>query len=128
MNICYNKNTKYKGVPKMKFKIETLKNYQIMPTTFLKDKRISLKAKGLLATMYSLPNEWDYSINGLCKITNTGLRAVRAAITELEIIGYIERKQIHNEKGQFDYEYLVKFTPKINKNALSIKKTIALNK
>ena len=112
----------------MKFKIETLKNYQIMPTTFLKDKRISLKAKGLLATMYSLPNEWDYSINGLCKITNTGLRAIRAAITELEIIGYIERKQVHNEKGQFDYEYIVKFTPKINKNAISIKKSIALNK
>lgn len=108
----------------MKFQIEKLKNYQIIPTTFLKDKRVSLKAKGLLATMYSLPNEWDYSINGLCKITNTGLRAIRSAITELEILGYIERKQIHNDKGQFDYEYYVKFEPKINKNALSIKRSI----
>lgn len=112
----------------MKFKIETLKNYQIMPTAFLKDKKISLKAKGLLATMYSLPNEWDYSINGLCKITNTGLRSIRTAITELEIIGYIERKQIHNEKGQFDYEYLVKLTPKINKNATAIRRMKAAMK
>lgn len=107
----------------MKFKVQELKQYQVIPTAFLKDKQLSLKAKGLLATIYSLPNDWDYSINGLCKITNSGLRVIRTAINELEILGYIERKQIHNEKGQFDYIYYVRFVPKLNKRALSIKRT-----
>ena len=93
-----------------------------MPTAFIKDKKISLKAKGLLATIYSLPNTWDYSVNGLCKITNTGLRAIRNAITELEIMGYITREQIHNEKGQFDYIYHVHLQAKLNKNAICLER------
>lgn len=91
----------------MKFKIENLKSYSVMPNEFLKDKRLSLKAKGLLATFYSLPNEWDYTVNGICKITNTGIRAIRAAIIELEMFGYLTRYQTRKEDGTFDYEYIV---------------------
>ena len=87
----------------MKFKIESLKQYSIIPNEYLRDKHLSLKSKGLLTIMYSLPNDWDYSINGLCKITNSGTTQIRNIITELEIYGYLERVQTKNEKGQFEY-------------------------
>lgn len=91
----------------MKFKIENLKSYQVMPNEFLRDKKLSLKAKGLLATFYSLPNEWDYNIAGICKITNTGIRAIRSAIMELELFGYLTRYQTRKEDGTFEYDYIV---------------------
>lgn len=95
----------------MKFKIETLNGYQIMPTEHLRDKRLSLKAKGLLSVMYSLPNDWDYSINGLCAISNTGITAIRSIIAEIEINGYLTREQVRN-KGKFEYIYHIYFKPK----------------
>ena len=100
----------------MKFKIETLNGYQIMPTEFLRDKELSLKAKGLLATCYSLPNEWDYSMRGLCTITNTGITAIRNIIAELELKGYLIRRQTKNLKGKYEYEYYVLIKPKKPKN------------
>lgn len=110
----------------MKFKIETLKGFTIIPNDYLKDKKLSLKSKGLLTIMYSLPNEWDYSINGLCKITNSGITTIRTILTELEIYGYLERIQTKNEKGQFDYIYHVFIKSKGTrpKKALSIKKAL----
>ena len=96
----------------MKFKIENLKSYTVIPNTFLQDKTISLKAKGLLATFYSLPNDWDYSINGLCKITNTGIRQIRTTINELEVMGYVSRYEERNDKGQFEYIYIIRIEPK----------------
>ena len=93
----------------MKFIIEKLEGYQIMPTEHLQNKKLSLKAKGLLSVMYSLPNDWDYSVNGLCKITNTGITAIRNIIAELEINGYLVREQTKNEKGQFEYIYHIYF-------------------
>lgn len=111
----------------MKFKIETLKGYQIMPTEFLRDSELSLKAKGLLATMYSLPNEWDYTILGLCKITKTGITAIRSILAELELTGYLKREETKNLKGQFEYNYYIRFKPIKPKNpikeVLSLKKT-----
>ena len=91
----------------MKFIIEQLDGYQIMPTEHLRNKKLSLKAKGLLCIMYSLPNDWDYSMNGLCKITNTGITAMRNIMTELELNGYLERIQQKNNKGQFEYNYKI---------------------
>lgn len=91
----------------MKFIIEQLDGYQIMPTEHLRNKNLSLKAKGLLCIMYSLPNDWDYSMNGLCQITNTGITAMRNIMTELELNGYLERIQQKNEKGQFEYNYII---------------------
>lgn len=57
--------------------------------------------------MYSLPNEWDYSVNGLCVITNTGITAIRNILAELELQGYLERSQQKNSKGQFEYLYKI---------------------
>lgn len=94
----------------MKFIIEQLNGYQIMPTEHLQDKNLSLKAKGLLSVMYALPNDWDYSVNGLCKITNTGITAMRNIITEIELNGYLLREQRKNERGQFEYIYHVYFS------------------
>jgi predicted transcriptional regulator len=116
----------------MKFIIETLNGYQIMPTEHLRNKELSLKAKGLLSIMYSLPNDWDYSMNGLCIITNTGITAIRNIIAELELKGYLLREQKKNEKGQFEYIYRVFFkkrTVKPTKEVLSLKRfKTALNK
>lgn len=116
----------------MKFIIETLDGYQIMPTEHLRNKELSLKAKGLLSVMYSLPNDWDYSMNGLCKITNTGITAIRNIIEELELKGYLLRKQTKNEKGQFEYAYYIFFknrAVKPTKDVLGLKRfKTALNK
>lgn len=113
----------------MRFKIENLKHFSIIPNTFLKDKKLSLKAKGLLATFYSLPNDWDYTVNGLCKITNTGLRAMRTALFELELQGYLTREETKNEKGQFDYNYIIRIEPvkKGLKNATSLRRCAEQN-
>ena len=91
----------------MKFQIEKLDHYTIMPNEFLNDKNLKLAAKGLLATFYNLPNNWDYSIAGLCKITNTGETAIRNALANLELQGYLTRKQTRTEKGTIDYLYIV---------------------
>ena len=90
----------------MKFNIEKLDGFQIIPTNYLKD-TISLKAKGLLTIFYSLPNDWDYTVKGLCKITNTGITAIRNILAELEINGYLTREQTKNYKGQFEYNYKI---------------------
>lgn len=95
----------------MKFKIDTLNGFQIMPTEHLRDKNLSIKAKGLLCIMFSLPNNWDYSMKGLCKITNTGITAIRNIIGELELNGYLTREQIR-ENGKFEYIYHIYFSPK----------------
>ena len=91
----------------MKFKIQELKEYTIIPNEYLKDKKISLKAKGLLTIMYSLQNEWDYTMNGLCIITGEGITKIRNAIWELETFGYLKREQTKDEKGRFQYYYIV---------------------
>ena len=93
----------------MKFRIETLNGYQIMPTEHLRDKNLSLKAKGLLSIMYSLPEDWDYSMKGLSTITNTGITQLRSTIAELELKGYLTREQNRNEKGEWEYIYHVHF-------------------
>ena len=108
----------------MKFEIEKLEHFVVIPNDHLMDKNLTLKAKGLLSTMYSLPNDWDYSIQGLCRITNTGITAIRNIIAELELRGYLTRKQTRNTKGQWEYTYIVRIK-KINtsyKNCLSLKR------
>ena len=114
----------------MKFQIETLKGFTIIPNEYLRDKKLSLKAKGLLSVMYSLPNDWDYSINGLCKITKSGITMIRSIITELEIYGYLERKQSKNEKGQFEYTYIVYIKSKgiKPKESIAIKRALTSQK
>lgn len=87
------------------FRVNTNKNYTVMSNTHLRDKNLSLKAKGLLSVMLSLPDTWDYSINGLAAISSEGVKAVRNTLNEIEEKGYLVRTRIQGEKGHFDYVY-----------------------
>lgn len=79
---------------------------------YLRDPSISLKAKGLLSEMLTLPGSWDYSIAGFAKINKEGKDAIRAAVQELEAEGYIVRHQIKDANGKFyKNEYIVYETP-----------------
>ena len=93
------------------FRIKKNTNYTVMSNCHLKDKTMSLKAKGLLSLMLSLPDDWDYSVNGLVAICKENKTAIQNTLRELEENGYLIRTKIKNEKGQFDYEYDVYETP-----------------
>lgn len=96
----------------MKFDIEKIESYTVMPNWHLRDKNLSLKAKGLLSVIYNLPNDWDYSMQGLCNITNTGITAIRNIIQEIELNGYLTRIETKNEKGQYEYIYKIYLRPR----------------
>lgn len=84
------------------------KNFTVISNDIFKDTRLSFKAKGLLTTMLSCPKNWNYTIEGLSKISTDGKASIRSALNELEEYGYLERKQLRNEKGAFtDTEYIV---------------------
>lgn len=83
------------------FRIHKTDNYTVMSNAHFKEKDMSLKAKGLLSLMLSLPDSWNYSITGLVKLSKDGKDSVMSALAELEKFGYLERKQVTNEKGQF---------------------------
>lgn len=87
------------------FRIEKNKNYTIMSNYHLKEKEMSLKAKGLLSLMLSLPNNWDYTIEGLVTICKENETAVKSTLKELKCFGYLEILKVQNKKGQFEYEY-----------------------
>ena len=71
-----------------------------MSNYHLKDKNISLKAKGLLSLMLSLPENWDYTLRGLATINKESIDAIRTAVLELEENGYIIRHQGRDQKGK----------------------------
>lgn len=74
--------------------------------SLFKEKNMSLKAKGLLSLMLSLPDDWDYSINGLVELSTDGKDSVMKALSELERFGYLKRRRVTDEKGHFaGYEY-----------------------
>lgn len=85
--------------------------YTVMSNAHLRDKNLSYKAKGLLSVMLSLPEEWDYSINGLAAISKEGVKSTRSTIKELEDAGYIVRTKVNDEKGHFKYIYDIFETP-----------------
>ena len=87
------------------FKVHKTEDYTVMSNTHLRDMNMSLKAKGMLSMMLSLPPTWDYSINGLVAICKEEATAIRSALTELEKLGYLIRVRKHDENGHFDYEY-----------------------
>lgn len=81
-------------------------DYTVMSNAHFKEKEMSLKAKGLLSMMLSLPNDWDYSITGLTALSKDGKDSVMNALSELEKFRYLKRTRLVNEKGQFDgYTY-----------------------
>ena len=90
------------------FRVERTRDYTVMSNHHLKNRSLSLKAKGLLSVMLSLPDEWDYTLRGLAAISREGVDAIREAIRELEDTGYIVRSRGRNEKGQLSgTEYVI---------------------
>ena len=82
------------------FRVEKSRDYTVMSNHHLRNTDLSLKSKGLLSQMLSLPEEWDYTLKGLSKINREGIDAIREAIRELERAGYVTRTRVRNEKGQ----------------------------
>lgn len=76
-------------------------NFTVMSNHHFKEKKMSLKAKGLLSLMLSLPDDWNYSISGLVTLSKDGKDSVMSALSELEKFGYLKRTKITNSKGQF---------------------------
>ena len=83
------------------FRVNKTKNYTIISNHHFKEKQMSLKAKGLLSLMLSLPDDWNYSVSGLVKLSKDGKDSVMSALSELEKFGYLIRTKVINEKGQF---------------------------
>ena len=82
------------------FRIERTRDYTVMSNHHLRNKELSLKAKGLLSQMLSLPEDWDYTLAGLSLINRESIDAIRTAVWELEKAGYITRRQGRDEKGK----------------------------
>lgn len=90
------------------YRVERTRDYTVMSNCHLKDTGLSLKAKGLLSMMLSLPNEWNYNTRGLAAICKEGVDAIGSAIRELEGRGYIVRRQLRGADGRItDTEYTI---------------------
>lgn len=90
------------------FKVHLNKDYTVMSNHHLRNKELSLKAKGLLSVMLGLPDDWDYSVNGLAAISKEGRRAVDNALKELKENGYVVVKKLYpnqTDSGLIEYEY-----------------------
>ena len=94
------------------FRVEKNHSYTVMANHHLRDERLSLKSKGLLSVILSLPDDWRISIEGMTQFSADGKDAIRSAIRELTDTGYITRAQTHSEAGKFSgYDYVVHETP-----------------
>jgi hypothetical protein len=90
------------------FRVEKTRDYTVMANHHLKDTGLSLKAKGLLSMMLSLPDEWNYTTRGLASICKEGVDSIGATLRELEKAGYIVRNQLRDAKGRItDTEYVI---------------------
>ena len=89
------------------FRVNKNDNYTVMGNYHLRDINLSYKAKGLLSFMLSLPNNWDYSITGLCRVSKENMKAIRSTLHELEEQGYLKRTRVQNSKGHFTYDYSI---------------------
>lgn len=94
------------------FRVERTRDYTVMSNYHLRDKSLSLKAKGLLSQMLSLPEDWGYTLSGLSFINRESKDAIRTAIVELEKAGYISRRQTTDASGKFSgNEYIIHEKP-----------------
>ena len=88
------------------FRIEKTRDYTVMSNHHLRNARLSLKSKGLLSMMLSLPEDWNYTTRGLAKICKEGTDSIGSALKELERAGYIVRNRLRDSKGKIvDVEY-----------------------
>ena len=100
------------------FEIEKDDSFTVVTNNILRNKNLSMSAKGLLCTIFSLPPEWDYSFNGLVKICKEGKCAVRNTINELKEAGYIEISKSRNDKGQYQYKYIAHRKPVLEREKM----------
>lgn len=83
-------------------------NYTTLSNYHFKDRRLSWKAKGLLSTMLSLPDDWNYTIEGLAQLSDDGIKSTNSGLLELEKYGYLIRNQKRNQNGHFGItEYII---------------------
>ena len=88
------------------FRIERTRDYTVMSNHHLRDKALSLKSKGLLSMMLSLPEDWNYTTRGLAKICKEGVDAIGGAMREPEAARYIVRHQLRDQQGHIsEHEY-----------------------
>lgn len=87
-------------------------NYTVMSNYHLRDKNISLKAKGLLSQLLSYSSDWNLTINGLCSVLKEQEKAVKNTIKELEAHNYLTRNRLQDNKGRFYYKYIIHEKPK----------------
>ena len=95
------------------FRIEKTRDYTVMSNHHLRNTDLSLKAKGLLSLMFSLPEEWDYTTKGLARICKDGVDSICAGVRELEDHGYVVRERVRNANGQLGaIEYTILEQPR----------------
>ena len=95
------------------FRVEKNSNYTTMCNYHLRDQGLSLKGKGLLSMLLSLPDTWNYSVRGLSSITPDGVDGVLTALKELERLGYLERNQQRESNGRMGRaEYVIYEMPR----------------
>ncbi len=98
------------------FRIERTRDYTVMSNHHLRNEKLSLKAKGLLSMMLSLPENWNYTTRGLAAICKEGVDAIGGALRELETAGYIVRHQLRDRHGRIsDTEYVIYEQPQPKK-------------
>lgn len=96
------------------FRVEKTRDYTVMANHHLKNRTLTMKAKGLLSLMLSLPEDWDYTLKGLSLISLESIDAIREAVKELERAGYVIRSRERNEKGQLKgADYVIYEQPKL---------------
>ena len=100
------------------YRVQRTRDYTVMSNYHLKDKGLTLKSKGLLSMILSLPEEWNYTTRGLASICKEGVDAIGSALKELETAGYIVRRQLRGANGRItDTEYIIYEQPQPKKLA-----------
>ena len=111
------------------FRIERTRDYTVMSNHHLRNANLSLKAKGLLSMMLSLPEDWNYTTRGLAKICKEGVDAIGAALRELEAAGYIVRHKLRDRQGRIsDTEYVIYEQPQSKNPDAVLKRQEMLDK
>ena len=96
------------------FRVHKTENYTLMHNHHLRNKELPLKAKGLLSVIFSLPPDWNFSINGLATLSLDGRDSVLSIIKILQKKGYLYLETVRNDKGQFNTIYNVFEEPQYN--------------
>ena len=95
------------------FRVAKTRDYTVMSNCHLRDKTLTLKAKGLLSVLLSLPENWNYTTRGLAAICKEGVDSISTTLHELENAGYLTRRRLRTQNGRIsDTEYVVYESPR----------------